>query len=151
MMHSTEIHGSESSRAIEYLAGWQRARAELQNARKRFSESQVANGQMQRAQALTDLLPIADNFRTLAMHIPVELESDSWAQGVLHVEREFSRLLQELGVQVINPEREAFDPLIHEAVEQVEGGIKNTVVDVVQVGYMFGDTVLRPAKVKVAK
>lgn len=151
MRYSSELHGASSQREQEYLSGWQRARAELQNARKRFLEAQATGEQRLRAQAVADLLPIADNFRTLISHIPKELEDNPWAQGVLHVEREFSRILEEQGVRVINPQNEIFDPLVHEAVAQVDGGAKNTVVDVVQVGYAFGDTVLRPAKVKVSK
>lgn len=151
MTYSSEIHGVPSMREQEYLAGWQRARAELQNARTRFVQQQQDDAARQRAGAFEPLLALADHFRSLAAHMPEGLQGDGWAQGVLHIAREFDRILAEQGIEHINPANEPFDPSIHEAVAYGEGSEKNVVIEVVQVGYKFGERVLRPARVKVAK
>jgi len=151
MIHSTEVHGTGAAREQEYLLGWQRARADLANVRKRVVEEKVHEQARLKADVLESFLALADHFRALASHAPENLKEDIWAQGVLHIGREFERVLGEHGLEVINPENEMFNPVVHEAVEQVQEGKKDTVVGVVQVGYRVGEKVIRPAKVKVAK
>ena len=135
----------------EYLLGWKRARAELLNLQRRVAQEKEADKARLKAQAIEPLLAVADNFQALAQHVPEDMKDNSWAQGVVHVAREFERVLADLGVEVVSPKGEEFNPLYHEAIEEVEGEKENIVVDVVQVGYRMNDTILRPAKVKVSK
>lgn len=135
----------------EYLLGWKRARAELLNLQRRVAADREADMSRLKAQAIEPLLPIADNFGALAQHVPEDMKENSWAQGVLHIARQLDGVLRELGVEVISPEGEEFNPLYHEAVEEVEGEKENIVAGVVQIGYRIGETILRPAKVKVSK
>lgn len=151
MIPSSSLHGQGSIREQEYLSGWQRSRAELVNARQRHAQARVHDQVRWQATALEPLLTIADHFRTLVAHLPPELEANSWAQGVRHIAREFERILVDQGIELIDPQHETFDPVLHEAVGHEVGERTNEVLQVVQVGYKLGDRVLRPAKVKVIK
>ena len=71
------------------------------------------------------------------------------------LERELLQLsdaLAGIGLKEIEAEGKPFDPHFHEAVMHVEDDTlgENTVMQVLQPGYQLGDTVLRPAMVKVA-
>jgi len=74
-------------------------------------------------------------------------------QGVDLTHRELMGLLEAHGVVALNPTREAFDPELHQALlhEPVPGLSEGTVAEVYRKGYVFGDRLLRPALVKVAK
>lgn len=147
MFSSSHIHGQKNSKEQEYLEGWQRARADLENVRRRMAESTVNQKQALKRDIVEDLLGLADNFRALTAHAPDP--KDPWVQGVLHVARQFEQVLADFGVEIIADTGGAFDPKIHEAVEEVEGKESGIVQEVVQAGYKIGETVIRPAKVKI--
>lgn len=152
MIHATQTHGVPSAAEAEYLAGWQRARAELDNFRKRITAQQQEYGQQARAAAVASLLVLADNFQAIVKHVPPELEPHSWTQGVLHVARQFEQLLQGYGVALIAETGVPFNPALHEAIAQVkqkemESGL---VAEIIQPGYKLGENVLKPARVKVS-
>lgn len=149
-IYASQLHGVVSPKEQEYLDGWQRARAELRNLRQRMASEGASQQQRLKAQLLEPLLQVADNFTALVAHAPEGNAGDSWSQGVLHIARDFERVLSEFGVEQIHAENEPFNPLLHEAVGQTdEEGTQ--VVEVVQVGWKMGDRVLRPAKVKIGK
>lgn len=152
MPTSAEIHASKLSKEQEYLDGWQRARADLENLKKRNHEEFLRQQQTAKRHAIESFLPLADNFRSLVQHVPESLKDDSWVQGATHVARQFDQVLESYGISVINPTGGAFDPNLHEAIEEVndESVKSGEITEVVLVGYKLGDTVLRPARVKVA-
>ena len=143
--------GEEHLKEHEYLAGWKRARADLENLQKRTDiEKQTYRTFLKRDIAET-LIPLADNFRSLVAHAP-DTADNPWAAGVVHVARQFEQTLADFGIEVIEKIGEAFDPAIHEAVEEVGSEDQvGKVVEVVQAGYKIGDTTIRPAKVKIGK
>jgi len=152
MIHATSLHGQISPRAQEYLAGWQRARAELANfQRQQHEQAQTAQAAIKR-QVVERLLTVADNFQALHRHLPADLQDNAWAQGVLHVARQFDQVLNDLGAHSFGQPGEKFTPDRHEAIEQIkhQNQPSGTVIEVVQPGYQLGDNVVRPAKVKVA-
>lgn len=140
------------SREAEYLDGWRHARAELANYKKRVAAEHQQSRQQAVAEALRALLPVADNFQMMIKHIPSDLTSHSWVEGVKHVARQLDQLLAESGVALIAETNIPFDPAVHEAVDQVKNiKIKSgLVVEVTQPGYKLGENILRPAKVKVS-
>lgn len=148
--HASHFHRVGETKEQEYLEGWRRARAELDNFRRRVKEEKVGQQQMALQALIVELLPLADNLRAMAAHVPVELVAHPWVEGVLHVERQFSRLLTQLGVEILGVAGEKFNPAWHEAVEKMGGGEEVRVVAVLQPGYKMGEKVLRPAKVKVS-
>ncbi len=138
------------SREQEYLEGWKRARADLENVQKRMADTRIKEQEAIRRSVVEELLALSDNFKSLLEHAPDS--KDPWVAGVLHVARQFDQTLADFGAESIDQAGGMFDPAIHEAVEEVEGeGESGTVTQVVQVGYKIGSTVIRPAKVKITK
>lgn len=152
MIYSSQAHAQGGKREAEYLEGWQRARAELQNYRKRVQAGQASRDEQARAAALAELLTIAEHFQAIVRHVPVELNNNSWVQGVLHVAREVEMLLESQGVVAVSEVNVPFNPSLHEAVEQVKYSAAQTgfVLEIIQPGYKLGDRVLKPARVKVS-
>lgn len=134
-----------------------RAAAEMENLRRR-TQRDVADA---RAYAVTnfarDMLGVADNLRRALDAIPADAKDTpgvaSLAEGVEMTERSMLAALERHGVKKIVPEGERFDPNFHQAMFEVPNADvpANTVVNVVQPGYVIGDRVLRPAMVGVAK
>lgn len=151
MVPAKKIHGENISKEQEYLEGWKRARADLENVKKRMADAAIHQRSAIKRDLIESLLSLADNFRSLVEHAPKE--QGPWVQGVVHVARQFDQTLQSFGVEVITDTGGEFNPTLHEAIAEIKGEGKEapgTVREVVQVGYKIGDTVIRPAKVKVA-
>jgi molecular chaperone GrpE len=85
--------------------------------------------------------------------MPDHVKSDAWVNGIMLIYQKLSNLLNSEGMQPIPAENGAFDPAFHEAIssEEVEGFESGKIIEVVQKGYMIGDRVIRPARVRVAK
>lgn len=144
-----DTRGEAQSKEEEYLEGWKRARADLENVQKRMADNRIQERAAIKRDVAESLIVLADNFRSLADHAPDP--KDPWVAGVLHVARQFDQTLQDFGVETIAKTGEAFNPAIHEAVEEVKGDQSpGTVVELVQAGYKIGDIVIRPAKVKIS-
>jgi molecular chaperone GrpE (heat shock protein) len=151
--------------AKEYLAnhdslgGWKRCLADFENFKKRQEASQKEMGKFLVERLLNDLAPVLDNFHAAASHVPEASKGDPWVTGIGYIEKQLEDVLAQHGVRVIEvKEGDAFDPSRHEAlsdesteVEAKENGeLKTqTVVKVLQNGYMIGDKVVRAAKVTV--
>lgn len=144
----------EESRAkeAEYLDGWQRARAELANARKRFQREQEQAYTSARADLLTRLLPVVDDFARAFETLPDNPSSAAWIEGIEMVQRKFLVLLEQEGVVPIEAAGQEFDPLLHQAVthEPSADVPDGHVIAEMQKGYRLGDRVLRPSVVRVS-
>lgn len=128
-----------------------RAVAELQNYRKRVAREQQERARYASQDVLEQILPVMDNLQRVLEH-EAEAGSEEFARGVRLVVEEFFRVLERLGVSVIECEGQQFDPMLHEAVAQVEteDAPAGTVVAVDTPGYRLHDRCLRPARVVVA-
>ncbi|MBI3251679.1 MAG: nucleotide exchange factor GrpE [Candidatus Andersenbacteria bacterium] len=133
----------------EYLEGWQRARAELDNYKKRIAEDRSQSLERLKGIIIEPLLQLSDNFAAVTTHMPERLQKDAWAQGVLHVGRKLETILQEFEVEAIGKVGEEFNPRMHEVVGEEKGEKPNQIAAVVRAGYKIGETVLRPAQVRV--
>jgi molecular chaperone GrpE len=144
----------EEARAkeAEYLDGWQRARAELANARKRFQRDQARAYDNARAAVLVQLLPIVDDFERAAETVPDDLSHHTWTKGVMLIQRRLQVLLEQAGVTPLAVVGQEFDPNQHEAVthEPSDTVAAGHVIDEVQTGYSMGDQILRPSVVRVS-
>lgn len=151
-LYSTQVHGVPSTKEADYLDGWRRERAEFQNFRKRLEGRQSEYTRRAKATAVGSLLNLADSFQAVVKHIPKEVASHSWTQGVQHVARQFEQLLQDQGVAVISETNVPFNPAVHEAIEQIKNKeIKSGIVlEVIQPGYKLGEHILKPARVKIS-
>jgi molecular chaperone GrpE len=132
--------------------GWQRARAEFANYKKRVEREKSEMFQRASLDTLKALLPIIDDFDRAFDNIPEEINDNPWIGGVSMIQRKFESLLDKYEIEPINPAGEPFDPNYHEAVgtedsDEVESG---HVTVTLQKGYRAGEQVLRPALVRVA-
>lgn len=137
----------------EYLAGWQRARADLINYKKDEMERVGGLIQIANESLIFDFLPILDNFDTAEKSIPKNLKEDQTLKGFLQLKKQILDFLKKRGVEEIKTIGEKFNPALHEVVGEIDTDDfeTGTVVEEVQKGYKINGRLLRPAKVKVAK
>ena len=129
----------------EYLAGWQRARADFLNYKKDEME-RVGDVLKYACEGLIlKMLPLLDNFEIALKNMPDE--------GFSQIRKQFQDFLNEQGVEEIKSVGEKFDPNLHEVVEEVEAKGKESgiVFEETQKGYTINGRLLKPAKVKVSK
>jgi molecular chaperone GrpE len=140
------------AKANEYLDGWQRARAEFANYKRRMERDQAQMYQNASGSIIKRFLDVLDDLELALKNRPQEGEGAAWADGIELVARKFASILESEGVKVIEANGE-FNPNVHEAIthEPHEDYESGQVIDVVKNGYMLGDKVLRPAVVRVAK
>ena len=140
------------AREAEYLDGWQRARAELANARKRFQRDQEQAYSIAVAQLLTRLLPVVDDLERAFNTLPHNLSGLTWIGGILLIQRKLGLIMEQEGVVPIEAVGQPFDPFAHEAVthEPSDTVPEGHVISEVQKGYKMGDRVLRPTLVRVS-
>jgi molecular chaperone GrpE len=136
-----------------------RTLAEMENLRRR-TEREVAESRIYGVASFArDILAIADNMARALQTLRAELKDKAdpgvkvLLDGVELTERELLKVLEKHGVRKFEPQREKFDPNLHQAMyEVVDPSLPpGTVAQVVQAGYMIGDRMLRPALVAVAK
>jgi molecular chaperone GrpE len=129
-----------------------RAVADLQNYRRRVAADAQQQRRFANENLLCELLPVTDNCNQALQAIEAAVDADSVAQGVTMILDQLLGFIEQNGVVRIDPEGEQFDAARHEAVEAVATADvpENTIVGVVQPGYMLHDRLLRPAKVRVA-
>lgn len=147
-----EMVDAAQTQAQEYLEGWQRARAEFANYKKRVERELKDSHSSTSGTVLKDILPAIDDFERAMSNVPQQLQGDPWVGGVGMILRKFNKVLDDYGVTVIDPTGEAFDPSRHEAIgtEDSDSVATGHVTTTMQKGYILGDRVLRPALVRVA-
>jgi molecular chaperone GrpE len=139
------------SRRDEYLDDLRRARAEFENFRKRTLRESSSQREAGKADAVGGLLEVLDDLdRTVEA---AEGSADgSLGKGITLVAEKLVRSLQALGLERIDRTGVAFDPNVHEAVQQrpsEQGHDEPVVAEVFRPGYRLGERVLRPAMVVV--
>jgi len=136
-----------------------RLTAEMENLRKR-TQRDVADARAYGiANFARDMLTVSDNLQRALQAVTEEDRAQAdpglkaLVEGVEMTERAMLAALERHGVKRIDPQGEKFDPHFHQAMFEVPNPEvpNNTVVQVVQAGYVIGDRVLRPAMVGVAK
>jgi molecular chaperone GrpE len=139
------------AKAEEYLDGWQRARAEFANYRKRADKERDEAYQTGAVETLSKLVPIIDDFDRAIANVPADKANDDIIKGFTLIHRKLVTLLENTGIKVINPVGEEFNPAYHEAIGKDESSNvpSGHISIVLQKGYLYGDKVLRPALVRV--
>lgn len=143
----------QKAKAAEYLDGWQRARAEFANYKKRIEKEQEDRIKSANGAFIAKLLPVMDDFERAFQTLPFDLMGMTWLEGIALIQRKLQMLLEQEGVTVIETEGRLFDPTLHQAVthEESEEHEEGQIIGAVQKGYKMGDRVLRPSLVRVAK
>lgn len=132
-----------------------RLTAEFENFRRRTLKEKQDTFKYGAQNLVKDLLATVDNLERAVVHVEGNKDADfqSLLQGVELVQRELLGVLSKHGVEKIEAEGQLFDPAVHEAMTQVPSPDHpaNTVMQVLQTGYMLRDRMLRPARVVVSK
>jgi molecular chaperone GrpE len=145
---------AEAPAAPDYQDLYLRSAAEMDNLRKRARRDVgVAEGRGV-GKLAKELLPALDNLdRALAAAEAAEGDEEhTLTRGIRLVQSELTAALTRVGITTEIPLGAPFDPHRHEALTQQpkENTPPGLVIDVYQPGYVYGDTVLRAAKVVVS-
>jgi molecular chaperone GrpE len=140
-------------RATANLAGWQRAQADYSNLVKEQDKKSGEIVAWANAMLLGEILPVYNHFKLALKHIPEEAKKESWLVGLEMIQKQFQDFLKKYQIEEIKTLGEKFNPNLHEALthEEKEGYEAEQIFEEVAPGYLLGDKVLIPAKVKVAK
>lgn len=140
------------AKAAENLEGWQRARAEFANARKRFEKLQSDAWTNAAVEIASHLLPVLDDFDLAMANVPEEIAQSEWYGGLRLVPRKLEAILERINIERIPAVGAQFDPHLHNAImrEPSDDFETDTVLRQFQAGYRIGDRVIRPAVVVVA-
>ncbi|MCX6791181.1 MAG: nucleotide exchange factor GrpE, partial [Candidatus Gribaldobacteria bacterium] len=109
--------------------------------------------QFSKVRILMDFLPLLDNYERALKHIAPEQTTTDFYQGLKQIQAQFESILKKQGIDEVKALGEKFDPRLHEALEQVdiEDSDEETVIEVLEKGYLLNGQLLRPAKVKITK
>lgn len=153
-----ESDGTDINNAAELKDQLLRALAETENVRRRAKKDVADAGRYGIANFARDMLSVSDNMTRALDSTPdgAREESDivkALVEGVEMTARDMASALERHGIKQVNPLGEKFDYNLHQAMFEAPatGQPDGTIVEVVQVGFMIGDRLLRPAMVGVAK
>ncbi len=134
------------------------ALAEAENAGKRADKRISDNAKYAVTNVAKALLQVADNLSRALLAAPAETRASNetlknLAVGVELTEKELHTILENQGVRRVTSLNQAFDPNLHNAIQEVENTAvpSGTVVQVFQDGYLIHDRLLRPAMVVVSR
>lgn len=141
--------------AAENLDKFVRARADMENARRR-AEIDIANAHKYGIERFAlELLPVRDS---LEFARTVDVQENQTALQKMHEGLDLTLKLlddafRKFSLVALDPKGEKFDPAKHHAISMVESQEvpPNHVVSVMQKGYMLHDRIVRPAMVVVAR
>ena len=127
-----------------------RLHAEWDTYRRRMAEQREVEKARATEKLMESLLPVLDDFVRTVDYAETNGETGLLG-GVKAVQAKLTDTLAKGGLEVINPEGEAFDALACQAVGTVDDPSvpDETVAQVYQLGYRMGDKVLRPAMVTI--
>lgn len=139
-----------------------KSQADFENYQKRVETQQLELIQYANANLILKITPILDNFKRAATHLPkipkgIKKEEKekllAWIEGINQIKRALDYLLKEEGLRKIETLGQKFDPYYHEAIAyQVNPKLKEGIItEELEAGYLLGDKVIKPAKVKVNK
>ena len=139
--------------AAEYKDNWLRAAADLQNYRKRVERERGELADWANEQIIRQLLEVLDGFDAAFKAVPEKYQNESWVEGVKLVEQKLRKVLENWKVKPMEAMGKTFDPNFHEAMwqEVSPGDDEGKIIGEFQRGYVLGERVLRPARVKIAK
>ncbi len=137
----------------EYLAGWQRTKADFTNAKKRMDESMKEYRAMANEGLIEELLPVLQSFEmAFANKEAWEKADKNWRSGVEYIYTQLKTVVEQNGLQEVNPIGVKFDPMVHEATKfEITDDEKKSglIASVAEKGYKLGGKLIRAAKVVV--
>lgn len=144
---------SEDAKIQAALSQYVRLQADFDNFRRRTKENEAKAADTYKAETLKSFLPVLDNFELALSHMKKDDSGEAYLKGFELLQKQLVKIMTDFGVKEIDAKGKSFDPHFHEAVMMVQSDEMEdeTVALVFQKGYLYKDTVLRPAKVQVVK
>lgn len=142
---------SAEREAAEFKDQFLRARAEMENLRRRTQED-IAKAHKYSIEGMANaLLPVKDSLEA-ALATESTSSLDAIRSGVELTLKQLVSAFEKSQLREINPVGAKFDPNYHQAISALPSDHEpNTVINVLQKGYVLHDRVIRPALVTVAK
>lgn len=141
------------------LEGWKRCMADFENYKKRQMEERKEMIAFSNSNLILELIPVLDNFHASTDHIPEDQKNGGWVMGIMHIQHQLEKVLQDYGVLDIGVKiGDKFDPNTMEAVIDKEQETRNKeqkeekeekVKKVLMKGYKMGGKIIRVARVAV--
>ncbi|MCK2095089.1 nucleotide exchange factor GrpE [Thauera aromatica] len=137
-------------KAVEHHDAWLRAKAETENVRRRAQEDIAKASKFAAEKFAAAMLPVKDS---LEAALAVEKQTaEKLREGVELTLKQLVSAFEGAHLAEENPLGQKFDPNKHQAISAIEADAEpNTVVNVLQKGYLLNERVIRPALVMVAK
>jgi molecular chaperone GrpE len=147
----TQLEAAEKARD-QYLDLVKQTRADFENYQKRNSRDLATERRYAQMPLAADLLPALDNLERAIAAAEQTGDSGALVKGVALVQSQLLDVLRRHGVTRIDAQGKAFDPHLHQAVMQQPSADDppQTVLQVLEPGYMLHERVLRPARVVVS-
>jgi molecular chaperone GrpE len=146
-----ELLSQAQGKLAEQREAWLRALADAENARKR-AQGEIAQARKYAAERMVeDLVPVMDSLE--AALSAGAADSEALRAGVELTRKQLRSAFERAGVAEVSPEPgQRFDPHRHQAMATAESDQEpNTVLNVLQKGYVLHDRIVRPALVTVAR
>jgi len=149
----------------EYLAGWQRARADFINYKKEGEQGIKKLLEWEKENLILEILPILDNFELAEKNLDDELKKEqniskasflslaAKIEGFRQIKKQLEEFLKVQGIEEIDVLGKKFDPSTSEAIEEIkeQDAESELVLNVIQKGYQLNKKVIRPARVKISE
>jgi molecular chaperone GrpE len=159
--HGAPLDADQAAALVESLQNeldqannkWKRALADFQNFQRRSMENEREARRQGLTAVLQSIIPVLDHFDLALSHDPANSSAEQVIDGVKVIREELIKALGVHGVGLINPAvNQPLDPHRHQAITHLaaEGVEPGHVAATLQVGYLLGERVVRPAKVAVA-
>jgi molecular chaperone GrpE len=141
--------GEAQKERDEYLELAKRTKADFENFRKRVAADLQAAQARGKAEMARGVIDAVDN---LERALEAAGDDEGLVSGVEMVLGGLRETLSRNGIEAVDPKGDKFDPTRHEALstQPVEGTESETVVEVLQKGYLLGEQLIRPARVVVS-
>ena len=158
----TQLDAEELQRQVTALANELQAErdkglrvaAEAENVRRRAAQEVEKARNFALEKFAGELLAVIDNLERALQTIDAsDAAQNSIAEGIEMTHKGFLNTIEKFGMEVVNPEGQPFNPQLHEAMGMQESADvpANTVLYVMQKGYLLNGRLLRPAMVMVSR
>lgn len=136
----------------EYLAGWQRSRADFLNYKKEAMERISEILEYGKEEFILKILPVLDSFDRAIKEVQImNPKEKELVKGFLQIREQLKNFLKDQGLKEIECEGKKFNPNFHEVIEEIESSKESgTIIEEVEKGYELHGKVIRPARVKIA-
>lgn len=135
----------------EYLEALQRLQAEFENYRKRVDRDKETFCKFAARSFIEKILPVLDNFER-SLNSKAKENHDEFVKAVEMINNQLWDVLHKEGLKKIDAKGKPFNPELHEPLLQEESDEKpNTVIEVLEPGYIYHEKIIRHARVKLSK